>query len=404
MAERTIYHCDCNSFFASVEETFHPEYKETPMAVAGDVQNRHGIILAKNEKAKKYNIQTAEPIWQALRKCPDLRLCPPRRDAYGEFCERVNHVYEQYTDLVERFGIDESYLDVSGSLHLFGGDPLALANEIRQRVSREVGLTISVGISWNKIFAKLGSDYKKPDAVTWISQDNYPEIVFPLPVGDLFLVGKSTKEKLLRFGIETIGELARCEEGFLMQQFGKMGQTLHAYARGQDDSPVAAIGESSPLKSVGNSMTFRRDLTTLSDIRTGVTALSESVSARLRKIDMKCSTIQVTIKDTNLKTIQRQKTISPTFLTQDLTQSAMELIQSSWQIGHPIRMLTVTGLQLLSSQESTHQMSLFDESVSFERSRRSEQLERAKDLIREKYGAASLLHGDEIDNDLGIEP
>ncbi|MCL2299356.1 MAG: DNA polymerase IV, partial [Firmicutes bacterium] len=200
MPDRIIFHCDCNAFFASVEETFHPEYKKIPMAVAGDPASRHGIILAKNERAKKYGVQTAETIHSARKKCPGLLLCPPRHGVYGEFCERINAIYETYTDRVERFSIDESFLDMT----FFGSDAPAIAHQLRRRVARETGVTISVGVSWNKIFAKMGSEYKKPNAVTVIDPGNYKKLLWPMPVGELFMVGRTTAQALEKFGIHTI--------------------------------------------------------------------------------------------------------------------------------------------------------------------------------------------------------
>jgi nucleotidyltransferase/DNA polymerase involved in DNA repair/arsenate reductase-like glutaredoxin family protein len=276
---------------------------------AGDPEARHGIILAKNELAKKYKIRTAETIWSAKKKCPELVLVPPRHKIYGEFCERVNAIYEQYSPLVERFGIDESFLDVTGCLHPFGEDVMKCAHAIRERVKREIGITISVGVSWNKIFAKLGSDMKKPDAVTAIPRGNWKELVFPLPVSDLFLVGKKTADELAKIGVSTIGGLASCDRDFLIRRFGKMGEQLHRNANGLDDSPVAAIGEGDALKSVGNGFTFKRDLVSDGDIQVAVTYLSDSVATRLRKHNFKCRVVQVAIKDTNLKSITRQTTL-----------------------------------------------------------------------------------------------
>jgi DNA polymerase-4 len=399
---RTVFHADCNSFFASVEETFHPEYKQVPMAVAGDPENRRGIILAKNELAKKFNIKTAETIWSARQKCPDLLLCPPRHHTYGEFCERVNAIYEQYTDQVERFGVDESFLDVTGSLHLFGGDAVKLAHEIRERVAREIGITISIGVSWNKMFAKLGSDLKKPNAVTVITRENYKDVVWPLPAGDLFLVGRNTVEKLQKMYIKTIGDLARADEAMLTRQFGKMGTQLHINANGLDDSPVARIGEQDPVKSVGNGLTFRRDLKTEHDIRTGVIALADSVASRLRAADMKCTTVQVTIKDTALKSIQRQKpTKNPTYLAAELAETAMEIIKVSWNIGKPIRMITVTAQNLVPSNQASEQLTLFDEPDDG-KGKKTELLEKTMDKIRGRYGSHSIQPGVILKNDLGI--
>ena len=242
---RVILHCDLNSFYASVELLSHPELRDLPVAVCGDPASRKGIILAKNEPAKRYGVKTAETIWQAKKKCPDLVLLPPHHDLYRQYSRQVNAIYDTYTDLVEPFGIDESWLDVSGTLHLFGGDPVALADEIRRRMRQEFGLTISVGISFNKIFAKLGSDYKKPDATTWISRDNYQQLVWPLPVTDLLYVGRSAAETLERVGVRTIGDLARFDRERLFRLLGRQGSQLHDYACGLDRSPVAPAGNGS---------------------------------------------------------------------------------------------------------------------------------------------------------------
>jgi DNA polymerase-4 len=340
---RIIFHIDCNAFFASVEEVFHPELKAVPMAVCGDPKSRRGIILAKNQLAKGYGIKTAETIWQARQKCPQLTLRPARRNAYSDFCRRINSIYEQYTSHVERFSIDESYLDMTPSIHLFGGDPLALANKIRRRVAYETGITVSVGVSFNKIFAKLGSDMKKPDAVTVISESNYKDTVWPLPVSAMMMVGSSTERALRSLRIFTIGELAATDAALLQRKLGKAGGLLHAYANGQDASRVMRSGEVSSPKSIGNSITFKRNLVTPRDITTAVTALSDTVAARLRKEGMKCMVVQVGIKDANLKVITRQKTNPfPFWLSSDIAAASMEIINSSWDAGRPIRMLNIT--------------------------------------------------------------
>ena len=223
--DRVILHCDCNAFYASVECLLHPAYRDVPMAVCGDPENRHGIILAKNERAKRFGVQTAETIWQARRKCPDLVLAPPHRDQYAIYSKRVNAIYQRYTDLVEPFGIDESWLDVTGSQRLFGSGP-EIADRLRAEVQRETGLTISVGVSFNKIFAKLGSDYKKPDATTVISRENYRDIVYPLSVSALLYVGKSARETLQNMRIRTIGDLAHADRKALVASLGKIGGEL----------------------------------------------------------------------------------------------------------------------------------------------------------------------------------
>ena len=401
-SDRVIFHIDCNSFYASVEELLYPEYKKVPMAVCGNPEARRGIILAKNELAKGFGVKTAETIWQAQRKCPNLTLRPARHHLYREYSEKVNAVYAQYTSQVQRFGIDESYLDVTGSLHLFGGDALALAHEIRQRVTRDTGLTVSVGVSWCKVFAKLGSDLKKPDAVSVINRDNYQRVVWPMPVGSLLFVGRTTEENLRQLGIRTIGELARMDPEFLTRRFGKLGTQLYAYANGLDDSPVLEIGQEEELHSVGNGMTFSRNLITRKDIHTSVTVLSDSVAARMRRHGVKGAAVQVTIKDQNLKVITRQKPLqTPSYLAADLIRAVMGLVEASWKIGTPIRMLTVTALKLVPEDRAVEQISLLDDNHP-DREKR-ERLEKTLDNIREKFGHSSILPSSVLGNDLGID-
>ncbi|GHV17112.1 DNA polymerase IV [Clostridia bacterium] len=401
--EKSVFHADCNSFYASVEETFRPELRRVPMAVAGNPENRHGIILAKNELAKKFKIQTAETVWSAKKKCPELVLVPPQHNVYGEFCERVNAIYEQYSPLVERFGVDESFLDVTGCLSPFGGDVLKCAHEIRERVKCEIDITISVGVSWNKTFAKLGSDYKKPNAVTDINRENWKQIVFPLPAGDLFGVGRKTAEALEKFGVLTIGALAACDKAFLIERFGKMGEQLHMKANGLDDSPVAAVGEGEPIKSVGNGYTFKRDLVSDSDFHTAVAYLSDSVATRLRKHGFKCRVVQIAIKDTAMKSIVRQMTLTaPTYLAHDISAAALELLAKHWRIGKPVRTLTITGENLVGEDYSeSRQLTLFDEPTT-PKSGRQEKLEHTLDVIRERYGSKAVISGNILKNDLGI--
>lgn len=401
--DRVIFHIDCNGFYASVEEVLHPELKNVPMAIGGDPESRRGIILAKNELAKGFGVKTAETIWQAKQKCPDLVLRPARHHLYRKYCEQINAIYEQYTDQVERFGIDESYLDVTGSLHLFGNDALKLAHEIRERIPRETGLTVSVGVSFNKIFAKLASDMKKPNAVSIISRENYMQTVWPMPASALLMVGKTTGENLRRMYINTIGDLANTGEDTLRRKLGKLGEALHIYANGLDDSPVLHVGESDDLHSVGNGMTFKRNLLSREDIQTAVTALSDSVAARMRRHGVKCLTVQVTIKDANLKVITRQKAApAPTYLAADLVKTSMELIEASWKIGIPIRMLTVTAQKLVPADEAAEQLSFFGQAEASADSERREKLEKTVDGIRDKYGSRSISPGSVVKNDLGI--
>ncbi|MDO4552747.1 MAG: DNA polymerase IV, partial [Bacillota bacterium] len=257
--DRTILHCDMNNFYASVELLSHPELAGRPVAVCGNPENRHGIILAKNGEAKAFGVVTAETVWQARKKCPGLVLLPPHHSRYARYSRLINEIYRQYTDMVEPLSIDESFLDVTGSLKLFGSGR-EIADKIRQQVKQEHGLTLSAGVSFNKLFAKMGSDYKKPDATTEITRENYQSLLWPLPVRQFYSVGGATAEKLREMGIRTIGDLARTDRQLLLAALGKNGGQLHDYANGLDQRPVALFEERRKMKSVGNGVTFRRDL------------------------------------------------------------------------------------------------------------------------------------------------
>lgn len=384
--ERVILHCDCNCFFALVELLAHPELREQPVAVCGDPEARHGIILAKNEPAKAFGVKTAETIWQAKRKCPDLVLLPAHHDRYKLYSDRINAIYESYTDLVEPFGIDESWLDVTGSLHLFGGDPAALADELRRRVRVELGLTISVGVSFNKVFAKLGSDYKKPDATTVISRENFRSIVWPLPVGDLLYAGRASVKLLEQYGVHTIGDLALFDRKALAALMGKQGEQLWRYANGLESSPVLPSHAYVPPKSVGNGETFPKDLTTREEVHRGVVPLTDRVAARLRRHGMKATTLQVSLRDPAFRDVCRQKPLAaPTCVARELSDAAMELISCAWKPGSPLRAITVTASNLIPEEEAAQQLDLFG-GGDVKRRDRLERLERTVDGLREKYG------------------
>lgn len=403
MADRTILHCDCNGFYASVECVLRPELKKVPMAVCGDPGSRHGIILAKNELAKRYEIKTGETIWQAKRKCPQLTLVPTHHEQYAKYSRLVNQIYQQYTDLVEPFSIDESWLDVTGSELLFG-DGKTIADTLRRRVREELGLTISVGVSFNKIFAKLGSDYKKPDATTVIRREQVPSMVWTLPASDLLFVGQSVKEQLKKLGIATIGDLAACEQTLLVRRLGKMGETLHAYANGLDDSAVHAVDDEKKIKSVGNGMTFKRDLVGLNDIRIGVLSLTDLVAHRMRRQGVTCLTVQVMIKDPSFHTISRQKTLRvPTCHAKELADIALNIIKNEWDLKKPIRMITITATNLVDAAKSAEQLSLFSDETPPMKREKQEKLESAIDAVREKFGRTCISAAGILKNDLGIE-
>ena len=391
--DRIILHCDLNSFYASVELLSHPELRTVPMAVSGDPASRHGIILAKNEPAKRRGVQTAETVWQARQKCPNLILLPPHHGLYAQYSRRINTIYGQYTDLVEPFGIDESWLDVTGSLHLFGGDARQLADDIRARLRQEVGLTISVGVSFNKVFAKLGSDYKKPDATTVISRENWRDIVWPLPVGDLLFVGRAARRTLGQYGVETIGQLAACKPEMLEQLMGKMGVQLYRYANGLDDAPVRPQHQREPVKSVGNSTTFPENLTRWEEIRSGLQLLSDSVAGRLRKEGLYCGGVAVAVKDAQFRTVSRQMRLgAPTHLMRDIFEAAQELTRRIWKAPTPVRLLSVTALYITDSADSYQQLDLLAGDAPL-RDQRQEQLESAMDAIRGKYGRDAITFG-----------
>ncbi|MEG1773913.1 MAG: DNA polymerase IV [Oscillospiraceae bacterium] len=397
--DRVILHCDCNGFYASVEGVLRPALQAVPMAVCGDPKSRHGIILAKNEPAKRFGIQTAETVWMALRKCPELTLVAPHREEYVKYSKQINAIYERYTDLVEPFGIDESWLDVTGSVHLFGSG-VEIADALRRTVREETGLTISAGVSFNKIFAKMGSDYQKPDATTEISRENYRALLWPMSVSNLLYVGDAVQKKLSDLYIETIGQLAQADPTRLIARLGKLGGELHAYANGRDDSPVRSAYEPREIKSIGNGMTFRRDLVGPADLRVGLEALCDEVAGRLRREGLLCRTVQVQIKDTHLRVISRQRPLdAPTALASELAEAALALVCESWNLSIPIRMLTVTGCGLIPAEGEARQLSLFGQDEQHER---RQKLETAIDAVRGRYGRGSLSTGAILGSDIGV--
>ena len=399
MSGRVILHCDCNSFFASVETALNPEYIGVPMAVCGSTEDRHGIVLAKNDLAKRYGIKTAETVYSAKKKCPHLVIASPHYDRYSEYSARVNAIYAKYTDMVEPFGIDESWLDVTASERFFGTGE-QIAEMIRQEVKKSIGITVSIGVSFNKVFAKLGSDYKKPDAITVISEDNFRDIVFPLPVGDLLFIGKKTEVTLASMGIRTIGDLANSSPDVLRMRLGKAGEMIYRYARGEDDSRVSSVREDA--KSIGNGFTFRHNLVTKEECRVGIEFLAEEIGRRLRAEGMKCSTVQLTIKDEYLRSIQRQRGIRPpTDISREIASLAYAILLDEWSEGKPIRMITVTASNLLRADMACEQIDMFAPTQSVDREK-SKKREETVEKIRQRYGSTSIVTGSIMDSDIGI--
>ena len=401
--DRVIFLCDCNGFYAAVEILDRPELKNVPLAVAGSQDDRAGIVLAKNELAKKCGIFTTQTVWQAKKMCPGLVFVPPRHQRYSEISARVNAVYEQFTDQVEPASIDESYLDVTGSLPYFKTDAATLADRVRQKIREEIGITVSVGVSYCKIFAKMGSDYKKPDATTVITRDNYRDILWPLPIGRMLYAGKSTCDVLRKHHILTIGDLARQDAERIEKVLGKSGRGLWLYCNGVDDAPVLRPGETAGAKSVGNGMTFRRDISGEVEIRKALIALSDQVAQRLRGMDRKCRTLQVQVKDGALRVISRQMTLPrSTWLQKELADAAMNIILRNWDMRKPIRALTVTAEHLVEADEAFEQLSLLTPPNDAQHQKR-EKLESAVSLIRQRLGEGSVHMGMPEDEELGIK-
>lgn len=389
-----ILHSDMNSFYASVECLYNPKIRRLPVVVAGDVDNRKGIVLAKNQIAKQFNIRTGEVIWQAQQKCNKLVVVPPNYNKYLKFSRLAREIYGRYTSQIESFGLDECWLDVTGSNNLFG-DGYKIAQDISRTIKRELGVTVSIGVSWNKIFAKLGSDMKKPDAITCVSKSNFKSTAWKLDVGDLLYVGKSTKNKLNRIGIKTIGDLATFDIELIHKFLGKWGLTLSTFAKGNDVSLVDNIGTEEQIKSIGNSTTTPFDVYKDEDIKTILYILSESVASRLRELGQKCTTIQISVKDNNLHGFERQgKLLSPTFLSNEIFELAYSLYQNN-KTNTPIRSLGVRGCNLV--RAFNNQICFFeDEQKRIE----LEKIERTVDWLQNRFGYYKIRRGLYIDNPL----
>lgn len=393
MADRTILHSDLNSFYASVEIRNNPTLADKPVAVGGDEQARHGIVLAANPLAKQYGIRTAETLWSARRKCPDLVIVPTHFDEYHRFSQAVRQIYLDYTSQIEPMSLDEAFLDVTGSRELFG-DGETIAQTIRTRVKEELGLTVSIGVSFNKIFAKLGSDYKKPDAVTIFSRENYQELVWPQPVGNLLYVGKATAAKLAGIGIHTIGELAAADPAALQMLLGRMGPTLHDYANGRDETPVAEYVNREQAKSIGNMITAPRDIRTPADADLVLWPLCENVAHRLRRHGMCAGSVSLYIRDIQLVTHTRQCQLTPpTWLARELMEHARGLLARHYKWKLPIRTLGVTAGDLVPADQVSLQLDL---DGTAEKRDKFERIERAMDGLKDRYGSAAIRRGTEL--------
>ena len=379
-------HSDLNNFYATVEKKLYPELAGKPIAVCGDKEARHGIVLAKSEEAKKFGVKTGDVIWEAQRKCPGLVIRPARFSEYVRWSRAVRDIYARYTDLIEPFGIDECWLDVTHSKIFGSGEQIA--ERIRGEVKEELGLTVSVGVSFNKVFAKLASDLKKPDAVTVAGRAAVSRKIWPLPVSDLLYVGRATAKKLSSVGIATIGQLAAAEPSFLKKFLGKWGETLSSYARGEDNSPVRNMNETADLKSIGNSVTYREDIYNYEDIKRLLYVLSESVASRLNASGMgKADTVHLWVRDKELENYSFQKKVRPTALCGEIAEAAFALFKSQYKARRAVRGLGVT---VSGFDKGVRQMTLDDLSGEYEKKERAE---KAVGEIRKKYGYSKIQRG-----------
>lgn len=389
MRGRTILHSDINCCYAAIEHLYRPELNGKPLAVGGDPESRHGIILTADYISKKHGVKTGMALWEAKQKCPELNIVSPRMDLYLRFSRMAHEIYAEYTDLQEAFGIDESWLDVTESVSL-KGDGYRIATQISNRIKSELGITVSIGVSFNKIFAKLGSDYKKPDAITTMYDGEYQEKAWKLPVADLLYVGRSTRVKLEKLGVRTIGDLAQTDEKILRAYLGKMGSILWAFANGYDDSPVRQEDAYAPIKSIGNSTTTHRDLENDTDVKIVLYILAESVAARLRENGFRCRVVEISLRDNDLYSFTRQRKISyATNITEEIAKAAYLLFKENYDWRKPLRSIGVRGSDLV-TDNYWEQIDLFGSQQLREKKMRADT---AVDDIRRRFGFYSIQRG-----------
>ena len=387
--ERTILHCDMNNFYASVECMLNPSLRGHPVAVGGDVENRHGIILAKNYEAKKFGIQTGEALWQAKQKCPKLIIVPPHYEEYLKYSRLAHSIYADYTDLIEPYGMDEVWMDVTGSTKAFGNGEV-IANTLRERIKYELGLTISVGVSFCKVFAKLGSDMKKPDAVIVIPKDSFRDIIWALPASDMLGVGRSTEKFLSSYGIHTIGQLANAYPDLMQRKLGKNGMVLLAFANGEDRSKVAPQDYEPPMKSIGHGITTMQDLENNAEVWNIMLALTQDIGHKLRVYNKNASGVAIYIRyivDKQIVGKQWQCQLPVrTHSAAIIAKEAYRLFERSYGWEYPIRSVTVRAINLC-SQDLPEQLQFFSDAATVER---KEKLETVVEDIRRRFGKYSI--------------
>lgn len=394
---RVILHCDANSFYASCELVYRPALRGLPMAVCGSTEERHGIVLAATREAKKYGIKTAMVNWEARRLCPELVVIPPDYGRYINFSHRLRNMYERYTDRVEPFGLDECWLDVSGP-DVDIGQGLRIADALREQAKQELGITLSVGISFNKPFAKLGSDLKKPDASTMISQDNFRDVVWPLPTDEMIGIGNRMKRKLQARYINTIGDLAQQDVAYMQGAFGKVGVILQRYAAGEDTSPVMRSQDSVEVKSVGNSITAPQDMYTLEDVYCVLYVIADSVSARLREIGMRGRCLSVMVRDAQMRCVAAQRTVQfHTAQAEEMVPLAMDILHcKGFDSMLPYRSIGIS----MGSLEATDRPVQLDMLGQTARRDKLERLSHAVDSIHARFGDRAIQRGLALANPL----
>lgn len=390
--DRTILHVDMNCFYASCEMAYHPKLQGKPIAVCGDPERRSGIVLTASYPAKRMGVKTGMPLWEAQQHCRDIIFVPAHYDLYTRYSGYTREIFLRYSDQVEPFGLDEAWIDCTGSWQIHGDGP-TIAKKISDTVKDELGITCSIGVSWNKTLAKLGSDYKKPDATTIISRDNFKKIVWLLPASDLLYVGSKTAAKLSNYAIHTIGDLAQTNPKFLQEKLGKIGVMLWQFANGMDSAPVAKYGYKdviAPIKSIGNSWTTPRDLLTDEDVWIVILLLAESVAARLRENHFRCRGVEVTLRDSSLFSFERQcKLQQPTMQEQEIAEAAYKLYMKNYRWGEHLRSIGVRAIDL--SPETEPCQISFD--CSAEKQEDLEKLESAIDNVRGRFGYYALQRG-----------
>lgn len=383
MPNRSILHCDMNNFYAGVECLHNPELRGKPVAVCGSVEKRRGIVLAKNYPAKAFGIKTGEAVWEAQQKCRNLIIQPPHYDLYMKYSRLARAIYDRYTDQLESMGADECWLDITGSLSYFKKTPCEIAYEIKETIKEELGLTISVGVSFNKIFAKLGSDMKKPDAVTVIEQENFRDMIWMLPASDMLGVGYATKKKLSEMAVRTIGDLAKIPPEFLVNKFGVIGNMLWTFANGLDSAPVADSGFSIPIKSVGHGSNALTDLANSDEVWPFMLSLTQDISHRLRACEKFAAGVAVYVRDSKLFGREYQKKFTvPTQSPFVLASEAFMLFERKHTWANPLRSVAVRAIYLV-EDGTPCQLSIFEDN---ERTERLERLDTAVEQLRNRFG------------------